>query len=186
MSVKYLLLGFLMERPCHGYELKSAGMKKIRGDFGINDGQLYPMLRTMEKEGLVEKAVEHQEGAPSRHVYSITEKGRAQFMAWLASDEGEERSFRYDFFRKDPFLMRCTYIRYLDREEALAKVCRQMEVVKAAIEDLKAARASMEKKGVAPHRISIVDYSIMSQETRLKWLARFLEQLEQEKPGTGV
>ena len=53
--IKYLILGSLMERPFHGYDLKSNFFKKIFKDFGINDGQLYPALKKLNQEGLIKR-----------------------------------------------------------------------------------------------------------------------------------
>ncbi|MGS0763476.1 helix-turn-helix transcriptional regulator [Syntrophomonas curvata] len=176
--LKYMLLGALMERSLHGYQLKSTAFQKMFADFGINDGQLYPLLKKLEQADLIRKNVEHQEGAPSRHVYSITAAGRKDFRQWLESSEGEERSFRYDFFRKDTFFVRCNYIQYLDKETATAKIRQQMDTVAKTIADLQKARASMISRKVSPLRISILEYGIKSQETRAEWLNDFLKEVQ--------
>jgi len=177
VSLKYMVLGFLMEGPSHGYELKSGPFKKVFKDFGINDGQLYPLLKKLEQEGLITKTVQLQEGLPNRHIYSLTGAGKDEFLAWLTSDEGEEISFRYDFFRKDLFFIRCNYIRYLPPEVARVKVKRQMETVASTITDLQKARDSMLAKGVDPVRVSIIEYGIRIQEVRGEWLAKFIQEL---------
>ncbi len=176
--LKYMLLGALMERSLHGYKLKSLGFKKMFDDFGINDGQLYPLLKKLEQANLIEKNIEHQEGAPSRHVYSITAAGREDFQQWLESSEGEERSFRYDFFRKDTFFIRCNYIQYLDKQTATIKIKQQMDIVEKTIADLQKARESMIRKEVNPLRIRILEYGIRTQETRAQWLNDFLKEVE--------
>ena len=51
MSVKYILLGGLMFSCSHGYEIKSQLTQKMFGEFGINDGQLYPTLKKLEADG---------------------------------------------------------------------------------------------------------------------------------------
>lgn len=176
--LRYMLLGALMERSLHGYQLKSTVFKKIFADFGINDGQLYPLLKKLEQANLIEKNIEYQEGAPSRHVYSITAAGREDFRQWLESNEGEERSFRYDFFRKDTFFIRCNYIQYLDKETAAAKIRQQMDTVAKTIADLQKARESMISKELNPLRISILEYGIRCQETRAEWLNDFIKEVQ--------
>lgn len=174
MSLKYLLLGTLMERPYHGYELKSSIFKKTFKDFGINDGQLYPLLKKLEQEQLIEKTVQYQENLPSRNMYTITDIGKTDFLEWLASNEGEDISFRYDFFRKDPFFIRCNFIRYLSPEISQQKVNLQLEVVRNTINDLTNARDAMTKKKVDPVRISILEYGLSIQKVREQWLIDFL------------
>jgi len=178
MSLKYLLLGTLLERPYHGYELKTSIFQKTFKDFGINDGQLYPLLKKLEQEDLIIKTVQPQENLPARNVFAITDKGRNDFLNWLESNEGEEVSFRYDFFRKDPFFIRCNFIRYLSQEKAQAKISLQLEVVRNTIDDLTRAREAMIRKQVDPFRISILEYGLAIQQVREQWLIDFLAQLE--------
>ncbi|MGE5450205.1 MAG: PadR family transcriptional regulator, partial [Methanomassiliicoccales archaeon] len=134
--------------------------------------------KKLETEGLITKTVQPQEGMPSRHMYAITEPGKVEFRQWLASDEGEEVSFRYDFFRKDLFFIRCNYIRFLPLEVAEKKIQRQMATVASTIADLQKARATMQSKGVDPVRISILEYGINMQQVRGEWLVNFLKVIE--------
>jgi PadR family transcriptional regulator AphA len=178
MSVKYMILGGLMFSCSHGYEIKSQMAQKMNREFGINDGQLYPTLKKLEEEGLVKKTVKHQDGAPSRHVYSITDKGRADFVQWLESSDGEDRSFRYDFLRKDILCIKSNFLRFLKKEKAVQKIQQQIEIVKSIIADLKTARSHMIERKVDPLHIKIWEYGIMNYETRLQWLNEFLREVK--------
>ena len=178
MSVRHIILGGLMFSCSHGYEIKSQMTKKMFGEIGINDGQLYPTLKKLEDEDLVRKAVEHQEGSPSRHVYTITDKGRQAFLQWLESEEGEGRAFRYDFFRKDIFCIKSNFIRFLGKKKAIEKINHQLETVRKTIEDLKTARSHMIERGVDSLHVKIWEYGIMNHETRLAWLTEFLQEVE--------
>ncbi|MGE5370453.1 MAG: PadR family transcriptional regulator [Solirubrobacterales bacterium] len=178
MSLRYMLLGMLLEGPLHGYQMKSSAHAKVFSDFGINDGQLYPALKKMEQEGVIEKTIEQNEKGPNRHVYAITDSGREDFLVWLAADTGEERSFRYDFLRRDPFFARCNYFRHLEPELARTKVKRQIETVHQTIADYQQAWNTMHRRGVDPVRIAILEYGIRVQETRLAWLQDFLALLD--------
>jgi PadR family transcriptional regulator AphA len=178
MSVKYMILGDLMFSCSHGYEIKSQMAQKMNREFGINDGQLYPTLKKIEKEGLVIKTVEHQDGAPSRHVYSITDKGQMDFLQWLESAEGEDRAFRYDFFRKDIFCIKSNFLRFLGKKKAMEKILHQIETVKNIIADLKTARSHMVERKVDPLHVRIWEYGIMNYETRLQWLGGFLQEVK--------
>jgi PadR family transcriptional regulator, regulatory protein AphA len=83
MSIKHALLGFLSWRPFTGYELK----KMIAGSESLywsgNNNQIYTTLVQIHQEGLVSDEVQAQEHGPSRKVYTITEKGRAELRAWV-------------------------------------------------------------------------------------------------------
>jgi DNA-binding PadR family transcriptional regulator len=178
-----MILGWLLDGPVHGYKLKKGPMAKMFSEFGINDNQLYPALAKLEGQGFIEKAIERRDGSPSRNVYAITDSGRREFMEWLRSSEGEKRTFRYDFFRKDDFFIRCNFISHLEKEEALDKVDRQARSVEETIGDLKAAGDDMRRRGVDPLHVKILEYGIQSQETRRRWLDEFRDTLSARKRG---
>ena len=48
-------------------------------------GQIYPNLKKLAAAGFVSAREEKQEGKPSRHIYSITQKGREHLIAWLST-----------------------------------------------------------------------------------------------------
>lgn len=181
MSAKRMIMGALMESPAHGYDLKRCMFRKVFSDFGINDGQMYPMLKKLEGEGLIRKQVVQQEGVPNKHKYSITDAGRSDFIEWLQSDEGEERSIRYDFMRKDVFFIRCNYIRHLEKARAVEKMEQQIKIVERTLEDFRSARERMIEKKVDPYRVKILEYGIRNQEARLDWLRDFLEQIKKDR-----
>ena len=181
MSAKHMIMGALMDCPRHGYDMKKKVFKKGFGDFGINDGQLYPLLKKLEKEGLIHKEVVQQEGMPNRHKYSLTEEGRRDFQEWLEGSEGEERTIRYEFVRKDVFVLRCNYIRRLGKDKTIEKMESQIETVERTIEDFLWARQRMIEKQVDPYRVKILEYGIKTQEARLEWLREFLEEIKKDK-----
>ena len=94
MSVKHIILGSLMNGPAHGYSLRSGMVSKVMEEFGINDGQLYPLLKKMTAEGLIEKEIEYRDSGPNRHNYHITPAGRSEFIEWLKGNDEEERGFQ--------------------------------------------------------------------------------------------
>jgi len=104
----------------------------------LNDAKLYPLLREMEQEGLVEKEVEEKEIGPSRKIIRITEKGTKEFEKWLVGDDGESNLGRprYDFFKALPFLVKFNFCHDLDNENILRKVSAQRLIHEKKLEDL--------------------------------------------------
>jgi len=178
MSIKHILLGSLMNGPAHGYSLRSGMVSKVLEEFGINDGQLYPLLKKMTSEGLIEKEIEYRDSGPNRHNYHITPAGRAEFIEWLKSNEEEERGFRYEMIRKDGFLNKCMYFGFLDNDFSSEKIIKQMNETKVTIEDFKKAYDDMQSRGFDSLHLMIVKYCIMSQETRLKWILELQDELK--------
>jgi PadR family transcriptional regulator AphA len=177
MSIRYVLLGVLMNRPLHGYKLKTHTYRNIFSGLGVRDGQLYPMLHKMESEGLLRKQIEDQPGSPSRHVYHITDKGREEFLEWLNSPEGEEVSFKFDFVRKDIFYLKCKFIEHLDKETAVEKIERQISVVRKTLVFFKKFRDNLLENNTNPLRVKFADYITKLQEARLEWLEELLQEV---------
>ncbi|MEJ5170537.1 MAG: helix-turn-helix transcriptional regulator [Fimbriimonadales bacterium] len=77
-GLEALILASLRSEPLHGYAIA----RRIREQSGdvlrYGEGQIYPALHRLQDEGLVETRWEHQEGRPSRCVYSLTPEGAAR------------------------------------------------------------------------------------------------------------
>ncbi len=78
------LLGVLSIGPMSGYEMRQF-MERSTGNFWNESfGQIYPALKVMLAEGLVEVVEEGDaEGHPAKKVYRMTERGRERLREWL-------------------------------------------------------------------------------------------------------
>ncbi|GHG09615.1 MULTISPECIES: PadR family transcriptional regulator [Amycolatopsis] len=79
------LLGLLLERPMHPYEMASTLRERHKGStFKINPGSLYDTVESLAKHRWIEPVETVREGnRPERTVYAHTELGRQEFVAWL-------------------------------------------------------------------------------------------------------
>ncbi len=93
-TVSLVLLSILSRagRPMYGYQIT----KNIDSGEGsgpdMGQGALYPVLRSLEKTGLLESRVEPSVSGPPRRYYSITEAGRETLVDWTGAWE-ETRNF---------------------------------------------------------------------------------------------
>jgi len=78
------LLGLLTIEPMSGYDLGRMVRASIGHIWRESYGQIYPNLKKLAAQGLVESKTETQKGRPDRRVYSITKKGREQLLRWLS------------------------------------------------------------------------------------------------------
>ncbi len=85
-----LLLGVISAagRPMYGYqitkEIESAAASP--GDRRLfRQGALYPVLRSMEKSGILRSEIEPSVSGPPRRYYSITEEGGKILEDWQAT-----------------------------------------------------------------------------------------------------
>jgi DNA-binding PadR family transcriptional regulator len=88
MEVKYMkaqdaVLGLLMQNSMSGYEIKKCFETVFSHFFDASYGSVYPTLKKMEKEGLIQGEVIIQEGKPNKNVYTIMDLGRSSFSSYL-------------------------------------------------------------------------------------------------------
>jgi len=81
--LKYHLLSLLAQQPRHGYELKTAFEEAMGGTWQVNIGQVYSTLGRLERDGLVESELVHQEVRLDKRVCRLTEKGREETVNWV-------------------------------------------------------------------------------------------------------
>ncbi len=128
MDVELMTLGFLNSGPKTGYKLN-----RIFGNlmlyYAISLNQIYPVLRSLEGRGLVEKQVIFQEGKPNKNLYTITEPGRQFLEEKLTS---QPRPLDYHL----PFLVRVFFFRFLDKEQACEEFRKEVESLQEQKENL--------------------------------------------------
>lgn len=96
MSINHALLGLLSCQPLAGYDLKKMIQKSSFMHWSGNNNQIYKALLALRDEGFVTSEVCHQDGSPSKKIYSITPDGMAELKRWtMTSPESPEikRSF---------------------------------------------------------------------------------------------
>jgi PadR family transcriptional regulator, regulatory protein AphA len=83
--LKYILLGFLNYGSMSGYDLKTMMDQSTMHFWHAYHSQIYTTLRKLEDEGAVQsETTDDDEGRLNRRVYTLTEAGRADLLAWLA------------------------------------------------------------------------------------------------------
>ncbi len=85
MSIKYAILGVLSWKPTTGYDLKKFFEDSSWMYWSGNNNQIYKALVQLLDEGLVTNEVQHQEKAPTKKIYTITEKGKQELKKWVLS-----------------------------------------------------------------------------------------------------
>ncbi len=78
----YVILGLLHTEPRSGYEIKSIVDNSTRFFWAASYGQIYPELRRLADQGLVEGSDASRDGR-KRTVYRLTAAGRKELRAWL-------------------------------------------------------------------------------------------------------
>lgn len=97
MNTQTLILAILNFQDASGYEIKKQSSEGVFSYFvDISYGSIYPTLSKLEADGLVFGRSESQSGKPDKKVFSITTKGRQEFIATLASPPAIDK-FKSEF-----------------------------------------------------------------------------------------
>lgn len=179
------ILGLLMDRDHHGYEIRSQLRERLGVSANVSFGSIYPALARLERHGLVEAAAPPAPraaalstgslageraslrslrataglGRRGRKVYRITERGRQEFMAMLADpstvDDGRTFSLRVALAR---YLTPALRVRLLERRR------------EDLLERLSEVREGAANPDLDPYARSVMDHAAHSVELDLEWI----------------
>ena len=82
MSLVLLSILNRSEAPLYGYEITKNIDSGLAGTFSMGQGALYPVLRSLEKSGLLSSRVEPSVSGPPRRYYQITGMGNETLGNW--------------------------------------------------------------------------------------------------------
>ncbi len=77
------LLGVLSLGSMSGYKIRQFMEQSTANFWTESFGQIYPALKTMLADGLVEELAQKDDGPTAKRVYRMTEAGAAHLRAWL-------------------------------------------------------------------------------------------------------
>lgn len=69
------VLSLLIKRDCYGYEIS----EYLSNHIDISDGTVYPILRKLKSDGLLNTYLQEESGGPPRKYYSLTNLGRETY-----------------------------------------------------------------------------------------------------------
>jgi DNA-binding PadR family transcriptional regulator len=173
LSLEYILLGYLNQKPIHGYDL----YKQIQHPAGIGlvwhikQSQLYALLDRLEMDGLLTSALVPGEAHPLRKEYNISSLGRQTFIAWMRSPVLHERDMRQEF------LARLFFAQNAGTEIAIELITEQHQVCLEWLESkqLRLAGLYAEQR----YERMVYQFRIAQTETTLAWLDLCRKELNQ-------
>lgn len=77
-STPLLVLSLLKNGDKYGYEMAEELARRSDDTFLLKEGTLYPLLHTLEKNGLVDAYIQETPAGRQRKYYHLTDEGRRQ------------------------------------------------------------------------------------------------------------
>jgi PadR family transcriptional regulator AphA len=165
ISPQPVLLGLLMSKPRHGYELYQEFSHELGRVWVLGLSKLYAQLKQLEEAGLVEAHMEPQPSRPARKVYHLTPEGRAVFLEWVRQPTPYLRHLRVEF------LARLYFFRLLELDGLDGLVARQQAVCQAQIERFDWLAAETDDE----FRRCVLEFRRGQLKAVVRWLDRCLE-----------
>jgi len=76
-ALELCVLALLARQESYAYEIAST----LAAGVGMGEGTIYPLMRRMQNDGLVDTRLEESSSGPPRKYYRLTSSGRTAFAA---------------------------------------------------------------------------------------------------------
>ncbi|MDB5422687.1 MAG: putative transcriptional regulator [Phenylobacterium sp.] len=80
-ALELCVLALLSQHESYAYEIAS----RLSESIGMGEGTIYPLMRRLQNERLVETHLVESSSGPSRKYYRLTEAGKASFASQKAA-----------------------------------------------------------------------------------------------------
>ncbi len=183
------VLGLLMDRDHHGYEIRAQLRDRLGLGANVSFGSIYPALARLERQGFVEAVGAETRalsalstgslsgeratlrsrragsglGRRGRKVYSITERGRQEFLALIANPATVDDS--------KTFSLRMALARYLTPSLRVALLERRRADL---LERLAELRSGAENAELDTYARSVMSHAATGVELDLAWIDELL------------
>lgn len=174
-TLKYAILGLLNQKSMTGYDLMQQFESALCEFWSAKHSQIYPELKKLNSEGMIEYKIEISGTVLEKKVYSITQEGREDFMKWLEKKDAIEAT------PKDIFRLRLFFSNRLEEEQRRQLLEDQLAQHKNRLLHI---RENQKKFKEIPEKDSdeFSDYlvllgGIMREEQTCKWIEKCIELL---------
>ncbi len=163
LTMEHALLGFLVRRPMHAYEMHQT-LKETHAlglVWRLKQSQLYALLARLEDAGYITTVTESQGARPPRKIMHLTINGHEAFQHWLRIPVAHGRDFRQEFLAKLYFAQR-------ESSETIAALAEHQQLAcQRWLVDLETAAARVEPRS---YDWLVLQFRIGQVQAILAWL----------------
>ncbi|WP_295297021.1 PadR family transcriptional regulator [uncultured Brachyspira sp.] len=171
--LKYAILGLLNKKSMTGYDITKEFEEALCEFWSAKHSQIYPELKTLHEQSMVEYKIEISGTVLEKKLYSITELGKKDFMKWLESKKDIPPTF------KDEFRLQLFFSDFLSEKNREELIVNHLNQHRDRLEHL---RNNQKKFDSIPEKNTnaFSDYlvlmgAIMREENTCRWLEKCLE-----------
>ena len=167
-TLKYAILGLLNRKPMTGYDLSKEFNFQLCEFWNAKHSQIYPELKRLVDEELIIFKVEISGDVLEKKVYYITEKGKDEFLKWLAKDEPMEST------PKNKFRLRMYFSNNLDIDTRITLLEHQLLQHEKRLKFLQSQKSAYDKVPDIDNDYFgdylVLDGAIIREEGQIQWL----------------
>ncbi|HVL51672.1 MAG TPA: PadR family transcriptional regulator [Actinomycetota bacterium] len=159
--IEMAILGLLKDRAMHGYELKKELTAQLGQFWQASYGSLYPSVRRLEKNGMVERYYPKEEVTRRKNIYRITPAGEELFTQRLC-----ERTPIVDDAR---FGVRFAFFRYMNTTDRVDLLERRRAYLLEMAADLKEKLRSYKEK-IDDYTYRLMEHRVDTTRADIEWI----------------
>ena len=165
-SIDNALLGFLIPKPMHGYELhqviqQTPGLYRV---WTLKQALLYAKLDKLEKAGFIHATTEPSPtSSPPRKYLHITKAGAATFHDWVNQPVLKSR------FMRQEFLVKLILVRQLQPDHLPEVLSKQIEVTEQWVSNLERDLNQLQSTDTVEDRL-VSSFRLLQDRAVLDWL----------------
>ncbi|WP_432929854.1 PadR family transcriptional regulator [Microbispora sp. CA-135349] len=160
MSVRHGLLALLSQGPRYGYQLKTEFEASTATTWPLNIGQVYTTLSRLERDGLVSRDDQDEQG---RVRYAITQDGRDELGQWFAKPVSRTDRPR------DELVIKLAMAVTTPGVDAASVIAVQRSATMRGLQELTRAKRGLDASAEAAQRL-VLDSMIFHAEAEQRWL----------------
>lgn len=174
VPVKLFVLGLLVQKERHGYEIGATAKAWGIGDWaGFGLGSLYHALAALEKAGDIKARRTERTGRyPSRSVYAITRKGRDTVGRLLVEASQDARL-------EDPIDLVLGFLPLLPAGDRRPLLELRITLLADATSELAEKARRLRDEGATPWAVAALDRWVTMGQAQVRWLQGLLDDVGQ-------
>jgi DNA-binding PadR family transcriptional regulator len=164
-----------------GYQIRKFMEQSTANFWSESFGQIYPALKRLLADGLIEEREISKEGHPSKKAYAVTEQGEERFNEWLAAPARPS-------VPRNEFLLKLFFGGLALPDEMRVQIQAYREVAQADLLRLEPMEKELKAKygerpghyeyPPLPYWLMTLRYGVASAKMTIKWCDETLEQLK--------
>ncbi len=176
-KIDLLLLGLLLDRPMHGYELyQQIQAEGIDAWFNISMAGVYYSLGKLRDQGWVAESRQRGGRSARKSIYRLTEEGRRAFFAAMEEQAASQERVYLDY---DLVIY---LVNRLPLQRAIALLQQRQAFLASEAQRLQATLDAERKQGGSPLKLAILDHQRRYLEMERAWLTDVIRDAQGE-PG---